>query len=188
MIRRPPRSTRTDTLFPYTTLFRSGFSQERPMGTSACTTGTASRPWGAPAGQFAFDRRPRFRRDDGAVGAAPHRHVGSRVQEDRLAGGFERHPQRAFRVRPFARVGDAPHAVELVVAVQRPTVVEAREQRLAVRRDRFNDGFAQRLFEAFERGKCEPGRYQALADDGLGKAVGSAADFGAFGHWARARG
>src|SRR3546814_3291749 len=26
MIRRPPRSTRTDTLFPYTTLFRSGFT------------------------------------------------------------------------------------------------------------------------------------------------------------------
>src|SRR3546814_1274524 len=25
MIRRPPRFTRTDTLFPYTTLFRSGF-------------------------------------------------------------------------------------------------------------------------------------------------------------------
>src|SRR3546814_19485543 len=25
MIRRPPRSTRTDTLFPYTTLFRSNF-------------------------------------------------------------------------------------------------------------------------------------------------------------------
>src|SRR3546814_2419577 len=29
MIRRPPRSTRTDTLFPYTTLFRS--SSERPV-------------------------------------------------------------------------------------------------------------------------------------------------------------
>src|SRR3546814_12068971 len=28
MIRRPPRSTRTDTLFPYTTLFRSTFSTE----------------------------------------------------------------------------------------------------------------------------------------------------------------
>src|SRR3546814_7594567 len=26
MIRRPPRSTRTDTLFPYTTLFRSQYS------------------------------------------------------------------------------------------------------------------------------------------------------------------
>src|SRR3546814_1610069 len=29
MIRRPPRSTRTDTLFPYTTLFRSLASAER---------------------------------------------------------------------------------------------------------------------------------------------------------------
>src|SRR3546814_21147590 len=29
MIRRPPRSTRTDTLFPYTTLFRSPPSQTR---------------------------------------------------------------------------------------------------------------------------------------------------------------
>src|SRR3546814_8225705 len=29
MIRRPPRATRTDTLFPYTTLFRSGFMPER---------------------------------------------------------------------------------------------------------------------------------------------------------------
>src|SRR3546814_9309130 len=32
MIRRPPRSTRTDTLFPYTTLFRSGFGVERRSG------------------------------------------------------------------------------------------------------------------------------------------------------------
>src|SRR3546814_4944896 len=35
MIRRPPRSTRTDTLFPYTTLFRSQFlvssGSEDPM-------------------------------------------------------------------------------------------------------------------------------------------------------------
>src|SRR3546814_7267081 len=31
MIRRPPTSTRTDTLFPYTTLFRSG-----PVGTGPC--------------------------------------------------------------------------------------------------------------------------------------------------------
>src|SRR3546814_13531366 len=29
MIRRPPRSTRTDTLFPYTTLFRSGHMFQR---------------------------------------------------------------------------------------------------------------------------------------------------------------
>src|SRR3546814_10064744 len=33
MIRRPPRSTRTDTLFPYTTLFRSD-----RIGRSSCST------------------------------------------------------------------------------------------------------------------------------------------------------
>src|SRR3546814_3723606 len=32
MIRRPPRSTRTDTLFPYTTLFRSTAQAERRCG------------------------------------------------------------------------------------------------------------------------------------------------------------
>src|SRR3546814_14660254 len=32
MIRRPPRSTRTDTLFPYTTLFRSMLSNKDPGG------------------------------------------------------------------------------------------------------------------------------------------------------------
>src|SRR3546814_2934037 len=31
MIRRPPRSTRTDTLFPYTTLFRSGLPSLEPF-------------------------------------------------------------------------------------------------------------------------------------------------------------
>src|SRR3546814_2428078 len=32
MIRRPPRSTRTDTLFPYTTLFRSQFDEDDEQG------------------------------------------------------------------------------------------------------------------------------------------------------------
>src|SRR3546814_4938549 len=35
MIRRPPRSTRTDTLFPYTTLFRSDDSDLTPCHTAA---------------------------------------------------------------------------------------------------------------------------------------------------------
>src|SRR3546814_10716228 len=39
MIRRPPRSTRTDTLFPYTTLFRSRRE----------TTGTRGTSWQSPA-------------------------------------------------------------------------------------------------------------------------------------------
>src|SRR3546814_3840581 len=38
MIRRPPRSTRTDTLFPYTTLFRSRWTRPTPpSGSRACT-------------------------------------------------------------------------------------------------------------------------------------------------------
>src|SRR3546814_17713241 len=39
MIRRPPRSTRTDTLFPYTTLFRSRCARSR--------TAPADRDWPA---------------------------------------------------------------------------------------------------------------------------------------------
>src|SRR3546814_2472822 len=35
MIRRPPRSTRTDTLFPYTTLFRSFVKRSMPHANSA---------------------------------------------------------------------------------------------------------------------------------------------------------
>src|SRR3546814_11713792 len=35
MIRRPPRSTRTDTLFPYTTLFRSSRRLLAPAGSGA---------------------------------------------------------------------------------------------------------------------------------------------------------
>src|SRR3546814_5820020 len=35
MVRRPPRSTRTDTRFPYTTLFRSG-RRRPPRGSCTC--------------------------------------------------------------------------------------------------------------------------------------------------------
>src|SRR3546814_4882145 len=50
MIRRPPRSTRTDTLFPYTTLFRSLRRGARPDG-------------GSP------DEQPRRRRGDPGKGS-----------------------------------------------------------------------------------------------------------------------
>src|SRR3546814_2585253 len=55
MIRRPPRSTRTDTLFPYTTLFRSAAAQTR----SSCyaqASDTVQRPWaGNREAAAAFD-------------------------------------------------------------------------------------------------------------------------------------
>src|SRR3546814_5619001 len=47
MIRRPPRSTRTDTLFPYTTLFRSRGRTALPSGLSLCQGGL-SWPTGYP--------------------------------------------------------------------------------------------------------------------------------------------
>src|SRR3546814_18245787 len=37
MIRRPPRSTRTDTLFPYTTLFRSNITPGHGIAIEACS-------------------------------------------------------------------------------------------------------------------------------------------------------
>src|SRR3546814_18026205 len=43
MLRRPPISTRTDTLFPYTTLFRSKFSKVQP-GAAADGSRSANMP------------------------------------------------------------------------------------------------------------------------------------------------
>src|SRR3546814_946254 len=56
MIRRPPRSTRTDTLFPYTTLFRS--CPETHGGRKARAVGASTRPQA--------DRRLSRRRTDNA--------------------------------------------------------------------------------------------------------------------------
>src|SRR3546814_10042634 len=69
MIRRPPRSTRTDTLFPYTTLFRSaaGARQcERPRSAGSAfhhiELGPASRRGVAPLrGTIRHCDRPRLR-------------------------------------------------------------------------------------------------------------------------------
>src|SRR3546814_5791970 len=57
MIRRPPRSTRTDTLFPYTTLFRSPALSGpwlpkqiagRRRSIFLCRPGRGTRPWNVP--------------------------------------------------------------------------------------------------------------------------------------------
>src|SRR3546814_1412698 len=52
VIRLPPRSTRTDSLFPYTTLFRSGRCADRAG---------SGRTAGVPRGAHARFRRPRPR-------------------------------------------------------------------------------------------------------------------------------
>src|SRR3546814_12847341 len=65
MIRRPPRSTRTDTLFPYTTLFRSR---------SASPTSTQNPRYASqsPAGAETYDP-PAARSTNAATGAFPAR-------------------------------------------------------------------------------------------------------------------
>src|SRR3546814_4676199 len=68
MIRRPPRSTRTDTLFPYTTLFRSvpGADGVAEPGTDR---GHATRRGAAAAPGTAARRDPRALAGDAAAGA-----------------------------------------------------------------------------------------------------------------------
>src|SRR3546814_1344999 len=82
MIRRPPRSTRTDTLFPYTTLFRS----ERALAVIGLGNAEA---------QFAHALPPAFVRN--AVIELVHL-VGAHLAEDEIGlGGGHRHadPRRA---------------------------------------------------------------------------------------------
>src|SRR3546814_5439514 len=64
MLRRPPRSTRTDTLFPYTTLFRSGRSglhyYRCPLRSSCTSAGDSFED----LGQFFFQCRSRERSEE----------------------------------------------------------------------------------------------------------------------------
>src|SRR3546814_2910253 len=90
MIRRPPRSTRTDTLFPYTTLFRSA----RPDGDSGVAAvgagrtrrgaGTAARTGSGALGPVADPARPE--------GAGAGRGAGRRRWTLCAAGGARRVP------------------------------------------------------------------------------------------------
>src|SRR3546814_2248118 len=94
MIRRPPRSTRTDTLFPYTTLFRSwsaGRSRRRRVpatprepARTAASGGTAGNP---PWIRGSRPRPPRPRRSARGPGSRP--------------GGAGRRRRRSARRRPW---------------------------------------------------------------------------------------
>src|SRR3546814_20316015 len=122
MIRRPPRSTRTYTLFPYTTLFRSprarrgnrragpfpaGDDGARALACSRSQGEGAARPLRhhprAPAPLRHRDRRfPHLR---APVAAAPQRRRPPRVPP-RDRGRHDRHP--VVRPRPARAGGQAP--------------------------------------------------------------------------------
>src|SRR3546814_5861222 len=84
MIRRPPRSTRTDTLFPYTTLFRS----QRKLGSLPASSLISAQT----------DRDPSFRWGDD----------GYRQQARKPAGGYPNPAAASTIGRNFAAVRLAP--------------------------------------------------------------------------------
>src|SRR3546814_10787456 len=78
MIRRPPRSTRTDTLFPYTTLFRSGRRRvRRGGGPGRCRAGRdrAGRPDGAGQQRGHHPRQHALQDDRGRLGRRSEEHT-----------------------------------------------------------------------------------------------------------------
>src|SRR3546814_10272259 len=88
MIRRPPRSTRTDTLFPYTTLFRSdargGCRRRRPdLGPRGAQPQGSRRLRHGRVRGFGGERRCAERRSDARAGRVWH--------ADRRAARSEEH-------------------------------------------------------------------------------------------------
>src|SRR3546814_6236446 len=88
MFRRPPRSTRTDTLFPYTTLFRSRsderlFRIERDAVLVAGDVAAAERRFGALAGGVLLAKIDQHQVVIGAAGddieTAGHQRFGERL-------------------------------------------------------------------------------------------------------------
>src|SRR3546814_13286588 len=77
MIRLPPRSTRTDTLFPYTTLFRSAARRLRDATADGAAAHARRGARGGRAADAGWHRRPRRlgARHPGGVLRAGHRAV-----------------------------------------------------------------------------------------------------------------
>src|SRR3546814_13844190 len=97
MIRRPPRATRTDTLFPYTTLFRSAVLRTRDTrsGRAAGLGPASERRRGADGFP---DRRRRPRR-----GGAPLRHL----RRPPLPGGRGRSEEHTSELQSLMRISYA---------------------------------------------------------------------------------
>src|SRR3546814_16445639 len=102
MIRRPPRSTRTDTLFPYTTLFRSGLQALKGAQALDAAKNAVARAVERFGGE-------QMERGDGGVARAdidPARV--ERVGEPARARYVARPPGRRHPVRRVVGAGDSP--------------------------------------------------------------------------------
>src|SRR3546814_13426640 len=98
MIRRPPRSTRTDTLFPYTTLFRSEIAD---LAGAEGEARICRMPACEAIGECCGTECARVGRHVHAVGEQRHR-SGEPARDylhDHHPGGERNHPARAALVR-----------------------------------------------------------------------------------------
>src|SRR3546814_17298396 len=89
MIRRPPRSTRTDTLFPYTTLFRSGSTKVKEGYIELLVPILADRPFFQ---RLEVDLAYRYSDYDTVGGVSTYKASGEWEPADGvlLRGGFQR--------------------------------------------------------------------------------------------------
>src|SRR3546814_13638238 len=131
MLRRPPRSTRTDTLFPYTTLFRSIRAKlHRPPRDALRADPNESIRIGpncdVPCAASRADAAPSIGSLDREVDRLAHRHLGDAVGKDAegIAGNgavmprtHERIAQRALPIHQF----DGPLGV--AVSLSHPSPV-----------------------------------------------------------------
>src|SRR3546814_18583428 len=105
MIRRPPRSTRTDTLFPYTTLFRSelgvcGSGHDFESEGAEASRRRHSEPLGAAAREVRLIGKASRRRGVGETFAADQR------------------PHCALKLEPLQQFGRRPAAVAAAAFAQ----------------------------------------------------------------------
>src|SRR3546814_1215352 len=91
MIRRPPRSTLTDTLFPYTTLFRSARAEieeaQRPLARQAFHRRLDQRFGIGPGNQHIRGDMKRDRPEIARAGDIGDRLTGEAAREERRKGG-----------------------------------------------------------------------------------------------------
>src|SRR3546814_4477759 len=147
MIRRPPRSTRTDTLFPYTTLFRSPRRIRDQSDSTGKRIAAAAAPGVRPpavpgAAMRSEDRRARSR-------PRTHRVVfergvdGVRSDDDgpggaRLAGVDGQVQQRAVTPEQGERHAREPFLVDLDVVCPGRNEPNIAESKMSLERDRFD--------------------------------------------------
>src|SRR3546814_7590624 len=109
MIRRPPRSTRTDTLFPYTTLFRSTARAARRRPAAALRPGYARKAAAysrnAPPWRTAFPP-PERHIADGSSGPMPPRRSYAPHPRD-IAAGTIRSEEHTSELQSLMRISYA---------------------------------------------------------------------------------